>query len=51
MKELVFLSQKEIIVKLKSKIVFCYDNKLTDPVYLSNQKFESFIDLLLISDE
>ena len=31
--------------------VFCCENKLTDPAYLSNQKFESFIDLLLISDE
>ena len=31
--------------------VFCYDNKLTYPVYLSDQEFESCVDLLLISDE
>ena len=31
--------------------VFCYDNKLTYPVYLSDQKFESYMDLLLISGE
>ena len=46
-----FPVSKKIIVKLKSKIVFCYHSKLADPVYLSNQKFGSFIDLLLISDE
>ena len=31
--------------------MFCYDNNLTYPVYLSDQKFESCMDLLLISDE
>ena len=31
--------------------VFCYDNKLTYPVYLSDQKFESCMDLLFISSE
>ena len=31
--------------------VFCYDNKLTYPVYLSDQKYEDYMDLLLISDE
>ena len=31
--------------------MFCYDNKWTYPVYLSDQKFESCVDLLLISDE
>ena len=31
--------------------VFCYDNKLTYPIYLSDQKFESCMDLLLISEE
>ena len=29
--------------------VFCYDNKLTYPVYLSDQKFKGCMDLLLIS--
>ena len=31
--------------------VLCYENGLTDPVYLSHQKFKDFVDLLLISDE
>ena len=31
--------------------MFCYDSKLTYPTYLSDQKFESRMDLLLISDE
>ena len=31
--------------------VFRYDNKLTYHVYLSDQKYEDYIDLLLISDE
>ena len=31
--------------------VFCYENKLTYPVYLSNQEFKNGIDLLLISNE
>ena len=39
---------------MKNKIcinVFCYDNKLTHPVYLSDQKFNDNMDLLFISDE
>ena len=31
--------------------VFCHANKLTYPVYLSDQKLESCMDLLLTSDE
>ena len=31
--------------------VFCYENGLTYPVYSSDQKFENFMDLLLITDE
>ena len=31
--------------------VFCYENNLTYPVSLSDQKFENFIALLLLSDE
>ena len=31
--------------------VFCYENDSTCPVYVSNQKFEDHIDLLLITDE
>ena len=38
----------------KNKIcidVICYQKKLTQPVYISDQDFENCIDLLLISDE
>ena len=31
--------------------MFCYENKLTYPVYLSNQGFKDCMDLLLISNE
>ena len=31
--------------------VFCYDNKVTYPVYLSDQKFNDNMNLLLISDK
>ena len=31
--------------------VFCYENNLTYPVYLSDQKFHNSMDLLLITDE
>ena len=30
--------------------VYCYENKLTFPIYLSDQKFENSIDLLLVID-
>ena len=30
--------------------VFCYENKLVFPIYISNQKFENSMDLLLITD-
>ena len=30
--------------------VFCYENKIVYPVYLSDQKFDDSMDLLLISD-
>ena len=31
--------------------VFCYDNNITYPVYVSDQKFENCMDLLQLSDE
>ena len=31
--------------------VFSYKNNLTDPVYVSGQKFQNCMDLLLISNE
>ena len=40
-------------IEMKSKIcinVFCYENKLTYPIY-EFQKFENSMDLLLISNE
>ena len=30
--------------------VFCYENKLVFPIYVSDQKFENSIDLLLVTD-
>ena len=30
--------------------VFCYENKLVFPIYISNQKFENSMDLLLVTD-
>ena len=41
-------------IKVQDKVcieVFCYQNKLVYPVYLSNQKFSDGIGLLLISNE
>ena len=56
MKVLNFLSLREIIVRLNKKNdicinVFSYENDLTYPVYVSDQKFENCMDLLLITDE
>ena len=31
--------------------VFCYENKLTYPVYVSDQEFKNCMDFLLISNE
>ena len=39
-------------VEVKNKVcinVFCYENKVVYPVYLSDQKFNDSMDLLLIS--
>ena len=41
-------------IEMQNKIcinVFCYDNKLTYPVYLSEQKFNDNMNLLLISND
>ena len=40
-------------IETKSNIcmnVFCYENKLSFPIYISDQKFENSMDLLLITD-
>ena len=31
--------------------MFCYENNLVYPVYVSNEKFENCMDLLMITDE
>ena len=41
-------------IETKSKIclnVFCYKNRLVFPIYISNQKFESWMGLLLVTNE
>ena len=47
---------EKIFSKLQTKNiicinVFCYENKLTFPIYISDQKFENSMDLLFIIDE
>ena len=40
-------------IEIKNNIcinVFCYENKLTFPIYISDQKFENSMDLLHIFD-
>ena len=56
MMELGFLREKKILARLKLKNnncinVFCYENKLTFPICVSDQKFESSVDLLVVTDE
>ena len=31
--------------------VYCYENKLNIPIYVSDQKFENSLNLLLVVDE
>ena len=41
-------------IEIKNKIcinVFYYENKLTYPIYVSDQKFKNWTNLLLISNE
>ena len=50
-----FLFEKTLLARLKKKInicinVFCYENRLTFPIYILNQKFENSMDLLLVTD-
>ena len=51
-----FLVSKKVYCRLEMQNeicinVFCYESKLGYPVYLSNQKFNDNMDLLLISNE
>ena len=53
-KVLIFLSLK-IFNKIEKKNdicinVFCYENNLIYPAYISNEKFKNYVDLLLIID-
>ena len=56
MTELNFLCEKKILARLEKKNnicvnVYCYENKLTFSIYVSDQKFENAMDLLLVIDE
>ena len=56
MMELHFLCQKKNFNEIETKNnicinVFCYENELTFPIYISDQKSENSMDLLLIIDE
>ena len=49
------LFEKMILARLKKKnniciSLFCYENELDFPIYVSNQKFENSMNLLLIID-
>ena len=54
--ELSFLCEKKDFSKTETKSnicinVFCHENKLTFPIYNSDQEFENSMDLLLAIDE
>ena len=54
MMELSSLCKKKILARLKKNIcinVFGYENKMFFPIYISDQKFEDSIDLLLLIDD
>ena len=53
-----FLCEKKILTRFKQKTTFalmcfvmCYENKLTFPIYISDQELENSMDLLLVIDE
>ena len=55
-KKIKFLASKEHFNRIDTKNnicinVFCYENKLTFPMYISDQKFELSMDLLLLIDK
>ena len=55
MRALSFLLGKRTLARLKKKTVcmnvFCYENKLVFPIYISDQEFENSMDLLLVINE
>ena len=55
-KKIKFPASKEHFNRIDTKNniyinVFCYENKLTFPMYISDQKFELSMDLLLLIDK
>ena len=54
MMELGFLCEKKILARLKQKaafaLMFCYENKMTFPIYVSDQKLEDSMVILLATD-
>ena len=38
-------------IEIKNKLFFCYENKLTFPIYITDQKFEGSMVLLIIINE
>ena len=51
-----FLVREKDFSKIETKNnicinVFCYENRLTFPIYISNQKFENSMDFLLVTNE
>ena len=54
MMELNFLCEKKILGRLKKRTIFalfCYENELVFPIYISNQRFENSMDLLLLTGD
>ena len=56
MVELSFHCEKKISTRFKQKNsicinLYCYKSKLAFPIYISDQKFENSMDLLLVTDE
>ena len=54
--EVTFPVQEKDFSKIETKNnicinVSCYENKLTFPIYISDEKCENSIDLLLVTDE
>ena len=52
MMELSFLCKKKILAKLRYKIIFFgYENESVFPIFISEQKFEDSMDLLLLFED
>ena len=56
MMKLIFLCKKKTLARLKQKNNICINvfgckNRLVFPMFVSDQKFENFMDLLLVTDD